>query len=121
MRTSALSVLFLVVAACSGDDGVNHLGDAPLLPDVPMADAAIDSSDPPTNLTATIAGTGIGTVTSSPVGITCASGTCSANFAPNTMVTLTAVPGTGSVFVGWGGACSGTSPTCDSRSRSRSR
>jgi hypothetical protein len=56
----------------------------------------------------TKAGTGIGTVTSSPSGINCGA-TCTAAFASGTAVTLTATPVTGSVFAGWsGGGCSGT-------------
>jgi len=59
----------------------------------------------------TKAGTGAGTVTSSPAGISCG-GTCSANFGHGTTVTLTAAPTTGSSFAGWSGAgCSGTG-TC---------
>lgn len=62
-------------------------------------------------LTLTLAGTGAGTVTSSPAGITCGSG-CSASFTGGTKVTLTAAPASGSVFAGWSGAgCSGTG-TC---------
>ena len=58
--------------------------------------------------------TGTGAVTSSPAGINCQKGTACppANFALNTVVTLTAVPGTGGRFVGWSGACTGTSLTC---------
>jgi len=55
---------------------------------------------------------GPGTVSSSPGGIACG-GACSATFAPATPVTLTAVPDAGSVFRGWGGACTGTGLTCD--------
>jgi trimeric autotransporter adhesin len=52
--------------------------------------------------------TGSGTVTSSPAGINCPT-TCSAVFAGNGQITLTAVPSAGSVFAGWGGdVCEGT-------------
>ncbi len=61
-------------------------------------------------LSVTLAGTGTGSVSSSPSGIACPS-TCSANFNSGTVVTLTAVTGTGSTFAGWSGACSGTG-TC---------
>ena len=55
-----------------------------------------------------ILGIGSGSVTSSPAGIDCGSGTCSANFDSGTSVTLTPHPGLGSTFAGWSGACSGT-------------
>ncbi len=58
-------------------------------------------------LSVTVAGTGSGTVTSSPSGISCPS-TCSHNFNSGTVVTLTQVAGSGSTFAGWSGACSGT-------------
>ena len=58
-------------------------------------------------LTVTSAGSGSGTVTSTPSGINCP-GTCTANFASGTQVTLTATPGTNFTFDGWSGACSGT-------------
>ena len=60
-------------------------------------------------LSVTISGTG--TVTSSPAGINCTTGTCSAVFAQGTSVTLTAFPGIEQRFDGWSGACTGTS-TC---------
>ncbi len=53
------------------------------------------------------AGAGTGTVTSSPSGIDCGSA-CSTAFVVGKSVTLTAAPSTGSIFTGWGGACSGT-------------
>ena len=56
------------------------------------------------------AGTGVGTVTSSPSGISCGSA-CSAKFASGTSVTLTANPDATSLFTGWSGACTGTG-TC---------
>ena len=56
-----------------------------------------------------------GTVTASPSGndrrINCP-GDCSAKFTQATTVTLTATPPAGKAFVSWGGACSGTAPTC---------
>jgi hypothetical protein len=54
------------------------------------------------------AGTGSGTVTSTPAGINCGT-SCSATFASGASVVLTATSATGSVFTGWsGGGCSGT-------------
>jgi len=65
----------------------------------------------PYALTVTNAGTGSGTVTSSPSGIKCGS-TCSNSYSSGTRVTLTATPTAGSTFTGWSGAaCSGTG-TC---------
>ena len=58
-------------------------------------------------LTVTKAGAGAGTVSSDPPGITACSSTCTANFAPGTVVTLTATPQSGATFAGWSGACSG--------------
>ncbi len=57
-------------------------------------------------LTVNLAGTGGGTVTSSPAGISCP-GTCSANFGGGTPVTLTATANGSSTFAGYGGACLG--------------
>jgi hypothetical protein len=62
-------------------------------------------------LSVTDAGTGSGTVTSSPSAISCP-GTCSHQFTAGSPVTLTATPTSGSTFTGWnGGGCTGTS-TC---------
>jgi hypothetical protein len=57
-------------------------------------------------LSVILSGSGSGTVTSSPAGITCGSD-CSELFNPGQQVTLTASPAIGSNFTGWTGACSG--------------
>ena len=59
-------------------------------------------------LTATKLGTGSGTISSSPAGISCGSD-CSQSNPAGTQYTLSAAPASGSIFAGWGGACSGTS------------
>ena len=78
--------------------------------------AGVPSALPPPQLsiTVTVQGAGTGTVTSSPAGINCSSGSatgCSASFAQNTAVVLTGAPAQNNTFSGWSGACSGTS-TC---------
>jgi endoglucanase len=65
------------------------------------------------------AGTGSGTVTSAPSGIDCG-GTCGANYASGTSVTLTAAAASGSTFAGWSGACSGTGACTVSMTAARS-
>lgn len=52
-----------------------------------------------------------GRVTSTPAGIDCAA-SCARSFAAGTMVTLTAVPNSGTTFAGWSGACAGAGTTC---------
>lgn len=111
VRTSAMQVppdgtyTFVLVlleynpAQCSAADGYC------------MVDSLIGSqrtfgSAPTHALSVSRAGSGSGTVTSSPAGINCGSA-CSASFSAGTTVTLAAAPGAGSTFGGWSGACSG--------------
>lgn len=59
--------------------------------------------------------TGLGTVNSLPVGLSCSggnSGSCSANFTAGTEVVLSAVPAAGQVLQAWAGACSGNAGSC---------
>lgn len=61
--------------------------------------------------TVTTAGTGGGSVNSSPEGLSCGSGTCQIGLARGTQLTLTARPSTNALFTGWSGTCSGTNTT----------
>ena len=59
-------------------------------------------------LSLNITGTGVGTVTSAPVGISCTGPTttaCTGDFVVSSLVALTPVAGTDSVFAGWSGTC----------------
>ena len=62
-------------------------------------------------VTKTGAGAAQGTVTSNVPGIQCGP-VCEAPFASGATVTLSASAAAGTVFGGWGGACTGTAPTC---------
>ena len=70
-------------------------------------------------LEAATAGSGSGSLASSPAGIECG-GVCSASFGGGATVTLTETPGSGSVFSGWRvepgadvrSGCTGTEATC---------
>lgn len=65
-------------------------------------------------LTVSRTGTGQGSVTSNPTGISCSTGcpSQSVSFLQGASISLTASPASGSQFTGWSGACTGTSPTC---------
>jgi Divergent InlB B-repeat domain/FG-GAP-like repeat len=60
-------------------------------------------------------GTGNGTVTSNPAGINCGSD-CSESYTSGTIVALSAIPATGSIFSGWSGSgCTGSVTMNNSR------
>ncbi len=68
------------------------------------------AAPPPTNYTLSIVPTGSGTISSSPAGISCGTNgsTCSTSFLSGSLITLTSVADSGSLFTGWNGACTGT-------------
>ncbi len=66
-------------------------------------------------LTMTLAGIGAGEVILGRNGPRCASGTCTIEVYQDASVPLRAVPGTGWVFAGWGGACSASGRTAEAR------
>src|SRR4029077_17521897 len=66
---------------------------------------------PALSLAVSIAGTGVGTVTSEPAGISCP-GRCAAGFGEGSRVTLIASAAPGSNFAGWSGGCSGVAAAC---------
>nr|WP_283770135.1 hypothetical protein [Variovorax sp. PCZ-1] len=71
-----------------------------------MASAGLSSY----TLSVTVNGTG--TVVSQPSGINCPATGCSSLFADNTIVSLTATPGSGQSFTGWSGSCAGSASSC---------
>jgi hypothetical protein len=77
--------------------------------------------EPPSEFALTVvpAGTGSGTVTSSPAGINCGVD-CSEAYAAGTEVTLAATPTSGSTFSGWSGACTGAGACKVTMSQARS-
>ena len=98
-----------------GEIGDGHAGDR-------ATPAGVTGFEPPVTyvLEVTKAGTGGGTVSSTPSGINCGT-VCSADFADGTVVTLSATPDPGSAFDGWSGAgCSGTGSCIVSMSAARS-
>ena len=84
------------------------------MPDLRAALIQLGAVPRQSTLTVATAGTGGGTVTSTPAAITCiatagaSSGGCSAQLETGSQVALSADPAAGSVFTGWSGACSGT-------------
>jgi Carboxypeptidase regulatory-like domain len=101
---------------CSGMESAWYGTHSPVAVTAPASISGIDIAFgvTPTKplLTVLLAGSGSGSVTSTPTGIVCPSGACTAPFSPGT-VSLAPHTTTGSIFTGWsGGGCSGTG-SCD--------
>lgn len=95
-------------AVCGGDGSCNvplngELGDM-LVAQMAAANIAVPSL--------TIGLVGSGKVVSSDNILVCGS-KCVANYALNTIVTLTAQPGSNNTFTGWSGACTGAALSCN--------
>jgi uncharacterized repeat protein (TIGR01451 family) len=71
-----------------------------------VSDTATFTVEPGYSLAVTLAGTGGGSVASTPPGIACGSD-CSEVYDDGTLVALTASPAISSTFAGWSGACTG--------------
>ncbi|MCX6731541.1 MAG: hypothetical protein NTX55_00960, partial [Candidatus Parcubacteria bacterium] len=82
-----------------------HAGGNPSNPYVAIID---DEKTSNYTLSVSKSGSGSGTVTSNPAGITCGAD-CSESYSSGASITLTASPSGGSVFAGWSGDCSGAS------------
>jgi Divergent InlB B-repeat domain len=93
LRSALAAVTLTLLAACGGGGGDSG------------------ATPPANNKLLSLEVLGTGTVVSQPAGLNCTA-TCSAEFALDSVVTLTATPGAGQTFVGWTGACTGAASTC---------
>lgn len=97
----------VVLMACGGGSS----SDSPAVTQPPVSPPPAVPAPDPAAPQLTLTRTGSGSVSSAPAGIACGT-TCSATFAQNAAVTLTATAASGYTFGGWtGGGCTGTS-TC---------
>jgi alpha-tubulin suppressor-like RCC1 family protein len=101
------AVLASGVAQCWGLNDRGQLGDGTVAERHEPVDVV--GFEGPRTLTVSTAGTGAGTVVSTPAGIDCRS-TCTHTFAFGTSIALTATADPGSQFTGWSGDCGGTGP-----------
>ena len=97
----------------SGWAGSGCSGTGTCTVDLTGGDAAVTATFAKQNAVLTVSKSGAathGTVTATPAGVSCGS-TCSASYAVNTVVELTAVADDLAYFLGWSGSgCSGTGP-----------
>ena len=69
--------------------------------------SVVDPNAHPRTLTVALAGSGSGSVSSTPDGVDCGA-TCSSDFPDGSIVALAATATVGSTFTGWSGGCTGT-------------
>jgi hypothetical protein len=108
---SATGVMAGTPMVCGSVPFTIGLADSSLVPSTVQASISLAvtcSGSAPPILSVSLAGTGSGSINSSPSGISCTGGTCSANYLSGTPVTLFESASTGSLFAGWSGGCSGT-------------
>ncbi len=107
---SPYSVIWNSLSTEDGDHAITAVA-RDTVGNVAISEAATIHVDNTLALAVAKAGTGSGTVTSSPAGISCGA-TCEASVTLGTTVTLTAVASVGSAFSGWSGAadCTGIEP-----------
>jgi len=108
---SATGVLVGTPTACGNFPLTIQMADSALVPATVQSGFTLVvtcNGSGPYPLSVTLVGTGSGSVNSSPSGIACTSGTCSASFSGGTAFGLLQTPSSNSQFAGWGGDCSGT-------------
>jgi P2-related tail formation protein len=109
---AALISLWMLASGCGDQGSPTHPSQTrqtqEILPSAGGLNASGSGSGDTFTLQVAKNGTGSGTVTSSPSGISCGT-VCSKSFSKGTTVTLSAAPSSGSIFAGWsGGGCTGT-------------
>lgn len=98
MTGTLVDIFGKIIQLCADRDGNGYYDEGGIC-------GPVNPSD--NELAVTLAGTGKGTVTSSPGSIVCG-GDCSGYFSQGTAVVLTATPDPSALFTGWSGACTGT-------------
>ncbi len=103
--STATHAVVATIPVCTGPTGIAMSPDGTRALVTCSTDGTLVEIGGPYTLTVGKAGSGYGTVTSSPDGILCGP-SCQARFDPDTVVTLTAVPDGWSYFDGWSEGCS---------------
>jgi DNA-binding beta-propeller fold protein YncE len=119
LKPAAMTISHEYAVAGEFTVGLEIKLDEPVFGNPQPAQHTLIVKSPATTLSVFKAGTGSGTVTSSPAGISCGE-TCAAEFEAGKVVTLTPTAAAGSEFTGWNGTCSGTGACQVTMSEARS-